>query len=98
VITAAATDVCDAAPSCRIVSVTSNEPVLGPGSGHTSPDWIIDDPGPKASPAHLGVRLRAERSGRLTGRTYTINVSCGDASGNTTSGATTVAVAHDQGH
>jgi hypothetical protein len=97
-ITAAATDVCDTSPSCRVVSVTSNEPVLGPGSGHTDPDWIIDDPGPKTSPAHLGVRLRAERSGRLTGRVYTIRLSCGDASGNTTPGLTTVTVAHDQGH
>jgi len=97
-ITAIATDICDTAPSCRIVSVTSNEPVLGPGSGNTDPDWIIDDPGPKASPAHLGVLLRPERAGGGTGRIYTINVSCGDASGNATGGNTTVTIVHDQGH
>ena len=60
--------------------------------------WIINDPGPKASPAHLGVQLRAERAGGGTGRIYTINVSRGDASGNTTGGNTTVTVIHDQGH
>jgi len=92
-----ATDVCDAAPKCQIVSVTANEPVLGPGSGNTTPDWIISDPGPKASPATLGVQLRAERAGGGTGRIYTINVSCSDASGNATPGSTTVSVSHDQG-
>ncbi len=96
-ITAVATDVCDATPKCQIVSVTANEPVLGPGSGNTNPDWIISDPGPKASPATLGVQLRAERSGVLTDRVYTVNVSCSDASGNTTPGLTTVTVSHDQG-
>jgi hypothetical protein len=96
-ITATATDICDTSPKCTIVSVTSNEPVLGPGSGHTDPDWVITDLGPKASPATLGVQLRAERAGGGTGRVYTINVVCSDASGNTTAGNTTVTVVHDQG-
>ena len=96
-ITAKATDACDAAPMCRIVSVTSNEPILGPGSGNTNPDWVIDQPGPKASPAVLDVQLRAERAGGGTGRVYVVNVSCADASGNATLGSTTVTVAHDQG-
>jgi hypothetical protein len=97
-IRATATDLCDASPTCMIVSVSSNEPVLGPGSGHTDPDWVITDPGPKPSPSMLGVQLRPERAGGGTGRTYTIDVSCADASGNTTAGATTVTVPHDQGH
>jgi hypothetical protein len=97
-IAAIATDVCDAAPTCQIVSVTANEPVLGPGSGNTTPDWIISDSRPKTSPATLGVQLRSERAGGGTGRVYSINVSCSDASGNTASGLTTVTVAHDQGH
>jgi hypothetical protein len=91
-IIATATDLCDTAPTCRIVSVISNEPVQYPGSGNTSPDWVIDDPGPKASPAELGVQLRGERAGGGTGRVYTINVSCSDASGNTTPGSTKVTV------
>jgi hypothetical protein len=96
-IAATATDVCDAAPKCSIVSVTSNEPILGPGSGNTSPDWIADDPGPKTSPAVLHVQLRAERAGTGSGRTYAVSVSCADASGNATPGSVNVTVAHDQG-
>ena len=96
-VTATATDVCDASPKCKIVSITSNEPILGPGSGNTDPDWIITEPGPAVSPATLGVLLRAERAGGGTGRIYTINVSCSDGSGNTTAGNTTVSVVHDQG-
>lgn len=79
--TATATDMCDTSPTCKIVSVTSNEPVLGSGSGQTSPDWVLTDPGPKVSPASLGVQLRAERAGGGNGRVYTVNVSCSDASG-----------------
>src|SRR4029077_15351790 len=97
-ITASATDTCDPSLSCRIVSVTAHEPVLGPGSGNTDPDWIITDPGPKVSPATLGVELRAERAGGGTGRVYRIDTTCADASGNTTAGSTTVTVPHDQGH
>jgi hypothetical protein len=97
-IVAMATDICDAAPACKIDSVTSSQPVLVPGSGNTTPDWIIDNPGPKASPAVLGVQLRAERTGSdPAGRTYTINVSCTDKSGNSSTGSTTVSVARDQG-
>ena len=97
-IIATATDNCDPSPTCRIVSVDANEPVLGPGSGNTDPDWILSDPGPKASPAMLGVQLRAERAGGGDGRVYTIHTTCADASGNATVGTTTVTVAHDQGH
>jgi HYR domain-containing protein len=95
-ITVAATDICDPSPRCTVVSVTSNEPVLAGESGHTDPDWVLSDPGPKVSPASLGVQLRAERAGGGNGRVYTINVSCRDASGNTTAGKTTVLVPHDQ--
>ena len=96
-ITATASD-CDPSPTCKIVAVTANEPVLGPGSGNTDPDWVITDPGPKVSPAVLGVHLRAERAGGGSGRVYGIAITCADAAGNTTAGATTVTVPHDQGH
>jgi hypothetical protein len=36
-----ATDNCDSSATCRIISVSSNEPVNGVGDGHKSPDWII---------------------------------------------------------
>lgn len=83
-----ATDPCSA-PACTL-SVTSNEPVNGTGDGNTSPDWVVVD-------AHH-VQLRAERSGNLTGRVYTITITCKDSVGNTASSSATVTVAHDQGH
>ena len=95
-ITTTVTDVCDASPKCKIVSVTSNEPILGPGSGNTTPDWVVTEPGPAATSTPLALLLRAERTGLSTGRVYTVNVSCSDASGNTTPGSTTVSVSHDQ--
>ena len=60
-----------------------NQPVGANG------DWVITGP--------LSVSLRAERLGSGTGRVYTIGISCTDTSGNTSSGTTTVTVAHDQG-
>ena len=82
-ITAVATDVCDTAPSCRIVSVSSS---VGRRTGRV--DSILVDPGPKASPATLGVLLRAAGPPRI----YTINVSCADVAGNEVSDRTIVTV------
>jgi len=87
-ITAVASDRCDAAPACRIVSVTRNGSHPSLGVGATSPDWVISDPGPKTSPARLSALLRSD-----PGRVYTLGVSCRDAAGNTSSGHTTVSVA-----
>ena len=84
-----AADECDPAPRCAISSVSSNEPVNGLGDGDTAPDWFITGPGT--------VLLRAERSGRGTGRVYTIGVTCTDAAGNSSQSATFVTVPHDQG-
>jgi hypothetical protein len=69
-----ATDNCDRSVTCRIVSVTSNEPVEGLGDGDTAPDWEIT--------GTLTLNLRAERSGKGTGRVYTIAVECTDSSNN----------------
>ncbi len=52
---------------CRITSVTSNEP-LADG------DYVIT--------GDLTLKLRAERSNKGTGRTYTMTVLCTDAAGN----------------
>ena len=68
-----ASDNCDSSATCRIISVSSNEPVNGVGDGDKSPDWIIT--------GNLTVDLRAERSGKAT-RWYTITVECTDSSGN----------------
>ena len=55
VITVDVTDICDENPTCRIISVTSNEPDNGVGDGNTEPDWEIT--------GALTLNLRAERSG-----------------------------------
>jgi hypothetical protein len=65
-------------------SVTSNEPVNGTGDGDTAPDWEVVGP--------TLVRLRAERSGKGSGRVYTVTINCADGAGNTASRAVTVAV------
>jgi len=84
----AASDVCDPDLACEIVRVTSDE-INHPGNGspHATSDFEI-----------LGgttVMLRAERLGNSDGRTYTIDFTCADDAGNSVSGSTTVAVAHD---
>jgi uncharacterized repeat protein (TIGR01451 family) len=85
-------DVMDNCPlpsgSCTL-SVTSNEPVLGHGSGNTSPDWVVLD--------DHHVLLRAEREGNNHGRIYTTTITCTDSGGNSSSEQVEVTVSHDQG-
>jgi hypothetical protein len=47
---------------------------MGLGDGGTTPDWTIT--------GDLTLNLRAERSDKGIGRTYTITVEGGDSSGN----------------
>jgi hypothetical protein len=79
-----ASDSCDSAPFCRIVSVESSEP-----GGENSPDWQIT--------GNLTVNLRSERDGSGNGRVYTSTVECTDKSGNSLSETAIVTVPHDQG-
>jgi hypothetical protein len=81
-------DICDAAPSCKIISVNSNEPVKGKG-GDRYPDWKIT--------GDLSLKLRAERSPKGSGRVYTIRVRCTDDSGNRSIKSGKVTVPHDRG-
>lgn len=76
-------DNCDTAPVTRIVSVASNQPILGPGSGNTTPDWEIT--------GNLTIKLRAERTNNQD-RTYTLTVTSTDASGNTSTSTVVVYV------
>jgi HYR domain/Secretion system C-terminal sorting domain len=69
--------------SCQL-SVTSNEPISGTGSGDLSPDWQLVD-------GHR-VKLRAERKSNGTGRVYTITITCTDQAGNKTTKTATVTV------
>ena len=78
----------DVSDNCGLVecvlTVTSNEPVLGPGSGNTTPDWQVIDAN--------NVLIRAERSGQGNGRIYTITITCTDSSGNSSSKTVSVKV------
>jgi hypothetical protein len=90
---AAADDACaaDGAITWRVVSVSSSEPADWLGDGHFQPDWQVTGSTPP-----MTVLLRAERSGLLGGRTYTITVTATDAANNVATSATTVFVPHDQ--
>lgn len=74
----------------HITEITSNEPEDGLGDGNTSPDSLITGP-------HKAL-LRAERSGKGSGRVYTLQIEVSDQALNTTNGRVRVTVPHDRGH
>jgi hypothetical protein len=87
-LSASVADAVDTAPVTKIISITSNESVNGQGDGNTSVDWQITD--------LMTLNLRAERSGKLGDRIYTITVESADASGNKATKTVNVVVPHDQ--
>ena len=74
-------DASDPAPACAITGVTSNEPLDVSDSTLTGP---------------LSVSLRADRNGLGAGRSYSIAVTCTNASQLRATAVVTVAVPHDQ--
>jgi tripartite motif-containing protein 71 len=77
----------------KLVSVTSNEPDDGLGDGDLPNDiqgWVAGSPS-------VNGQLRAERSGKGTGRKYSLTYMADDAAGNHGTCVTTVIVPHDQG-
>jgi len=87
--TVVVTDNFDPYPTVTLVSVTSNEPDDGLGDGDTPDDIIIVD--------DFTFQLRAERSGTVEERVYTITYQVTDACGNSTQVMLTVTVPHDMG-
>ncbi len=97
-ITPTISDNCDSNPVFVLTSITTNEgdetDTFHPeydlvlGDGHTTNDIQIDVDG--------NLFLRAERSGKGTGRIYTITYTATDASGNSATVTATVTVPHDQ--
>ncbi len=77
----------DADVGLTIASVTQDEPVNGQGDGNTSPDAVLQGD---------SMLLRAERSGKGTGRVYEVTFSAEDSSGERCTGSVTVCVPHDR--
>ncbi len=86
-------DNCCAAPTFRLVAITSNEPDNGKGDG----DTVGDIQGADYGTDDTSFQLRSERSGRGDGRIYTIVYEAEDCSGNTATATAEVRVPHDRG-
>ena len=97
-------DVCDAAPSVVLTSITSDEP----DNTHGTP-WDADNgasgdgntnddiQGAEDGTEDCEFQLRAERCGTEDGRVYTITYTVTDASGNSADASATVVVPRDMG-
>lgn len=81
-----ASDNADPDPTITLLSVTSNEPDNGLGDGDKPDDIVIID--------NDTIQLRAERSGKGTGRIYTITYLVTDDCGNSQIVEATVTVPH----
>ncbi len=76
------------------VDVQSSEPPDTDGDGNTIPDYyidLVDDPS-----GVIELRLRAERSGKGDGRTYTILITAEDESGNVSVAKVQIIAPHDR--
>jgi FtsP/CotA-like multicopper oxidase with cupredoxin domain len=89
--TVAVTDVCDAHPSFVLSAIASSEPDDDLGDGSTTGDIQ----GAAVGTPDLKFQLRAERRGLFDGRTYFIQYSAADASGNGASASAVVMVPHN---
>ena len=76
-----ATDACDEAPVCSIISIESSEPDDGMADSNITGD--------------LTAYLRAERLGTGSSRVYTMVVECTDTAGSSATETTIVTVPHD---
>lgn len=75
------------------ITVSSNEAANGKGDGNTASDYEIVT----NFDGSMDVYVRAERSGKGKGRTYTISLSTSDVAGNFSTAEFTASVAKSQG-
>lgn len=75
------------------ITVTSSESDNGTGDGNTTGDYEIR----VNADGSFDIYLRAERSGKNNGRTYTVTVTATDFAGNESSSSFSASVEHDQG-
>jgi hypothetical protein len=94
-VTWAASDVCDAVPAIRLLSVTSSEPDNAPGYGDG--ETTGDIAGVSLGTPDSDLVLRAERAAQASGRTYRLTYSVTDSSGNSASSLAIVTVPRDLG-
>ncbi|HEY2072281.1 MAG TPA: hypothetical protein VGG88_01765, partial [Gaiellaceae bacterium] len=73
-----------------VTGVTQDEPLLGLGSGDTSPDAAM------VAGHSNQVKVRAERDGTADGRVYRISATVTDGVGGQCTGVALVGVPHDQ--
>ena len=85
-------DACDPAPSVELLSITSSDPDNGAGDADTPND--IQEANVGTNDREFSVR--AERSGNVGGRVYTVTYEATDTIGNSTEASATVTVPHDQ--
>ena len=91
-VTVEASDADSGIASVVLTSITSNEPDNGLGDGDTANDIQ----GAVFGTYDTDFLLRAERSGKGSGRVYAITYTATDAAGNVTVATATVSVPHDQ--
>ena len=90
-----ALDLCDPDPGVVLSRVTSSEPDDSPGDGDGA--TIGDIVGADVGQVDTTILLRAERSGSGPGRSYDVEFTATDASGNRASAIGLVEVPHDLG-
>ena len=76
------------------VTVASSELPDFDGDGSTIPDYYID--GVDDSTGIIELQLRSERSGKGEGRTYTVNITASDESGNQSEAHVEIKAPHDK--
>lgn len=81
-------------PVSLSAAVSSNEPQDGLGDGDTAPDWTA--PVVNQETGVITLQLRAERSGKGSGRQYVVRITATDEAGNESAADVKIIVPHDR--